>query len=266
MVVVRPESVYQQALEWMRTRIESGDWPVGDRIPTEAELVSILGVGRNTVREAVKYLTSTGMLEIRRGYGTYVRARSELGGLLNRRVEVAEILHAFEVRRALELEAVRLACERRTDEDVAQLRAALAARARFCDGTDEAGYASTDIAFHTAVVRTAHNPVLEDLFALLSEVIRATYEFTHGAFDPASSTEVHDEVVDAIEARDEVRAQAAARGYLDPIVGAVHESAASGYGGRADNVHGGRADNVHGGRADNVHRGRADDGHRGRAD
>ncbi|MGW0017633.1 FadR/GntR family transcriptional regulator [Rhodococcus sp. NPDC003382] len=250
MVVVRPESVYQQALEWMRTRIESGDWPVGDRIPTEAELVSILGVGRNTVREAVKYLTSAGMLEIRRGFGTYVRARSELGGLLNRRVEVAEILHAFEVRRALELEAVRLACERRTDEDIAQLREALAARARFCDGADEAGYASTDIAFHSAVVRAAHNSVLEDLFARLSELIRATYEFTHGAFDPASSTVVHEQVVDAIEARDEVRAQAAARGYLDPIVGAVHDSAASGHRGRADDGYRGRADDEYRGGTD----------------
>ncbi len=158
--------------------------------------------------------------------------RTELGGLMTRRVEVSEILHGLEVRRALELEAVRLACDRRTGEDIARLRAQLAARAGFCDGTDEAGYATTDIAFHLAVVHAAHNPVLEDLFARLSEVIRATYEFTHGAFDPAERTPPgHEEVVDAIEVRDERRAQAAARSYLDPIVGVVHDSMAGGRGG-----------------------------------
>ncbi len=123
--VVQRESAYQQALDWMRARIASGDWPIGARIPTEPELTELLGVGRNTLREAIKCLTSTGILEIRRGDGTYVCARTDIGGLLTRQVAVSEMLHVYEVRRALELEAVRLACVRRTDDDVRRLREAL---------------------------------------------------------------------------------------------------------------------------------------------
>ncbi len=125
MTVVQRESAYQQALDWMRARIASGDWPIGARIPTEPELTALLGVGRNTLREAIKCLTSTGILEIRRGDGTYVCARTDIGGLLTRQVAVSEMLHVYEVRRALELEAVRLACVRRTDDDVRRLREAL---------------------------------------------------------------------------------------------------------------------------------------------
>lgn len=227
MAVVRAESVYQQALKWMRARIETGDWPVGERIPTEAELATILGVGRNTLREAVKYLTSTGMLEIRRGYGTYVRARTELGGLLTRRVEASEILHAFEVRRALELEAARLACRRRTDDDIRHLRSALTHRDSSISGPECGGYTEADMAFHLAVVSAAHNPVLEDLFARITELVRATYVFTDGAYEPERSTASHEQVVDAIEARNESAAQVAVHGYLDPVEPAVRERASS---------------------------------------
>src|SRR5574340_1341566 len=98
--VVPKESAYEQALEWMREQLATRAWAVGDRIPTEPELMAVLGVGRNTVREAIKTLTSTGILEIRRGSGTFVRARTDIGGLLSRTVAMTEMLHVFEVRRA----------------------------------------------------------------------------------------------------------------------------------------------------------------------
>ena len=84
MTVVRKESAYEQSLDWMRAQISDGAWTVGNRVPTEPELMSVLGVGRNTVREAIKTLTSTGVLEIRRGSGTFVRARTDIGGLLGK--------------------------------------------------------------------------------------------------------------------------------------------------------------------------------------
>lgn len=55
MTVVRKESAYEQSLDWMRTQISDGVWTVGNRVPTEPELMSVLGVGRNTVREASRH-------------------------------------------------------------------------------------------------------------------------------------------------------------------------------------------------------------------
>lgn len=221
--VVQRESAYQQALDWMRARITSGDWAMGERIPTEPELTELLGVGRNTLREAIKCLTSTGVLEIRRGAGTFVRARTDIGGLLTRQVAVAEMLHVYEVRRALELEAVRLACARRTDDDLRRLRAALDLRNETGRNGDNAAFADADLAFHVAVVAAAHNPVLAELFAGICESLRATYDFTEGVHEPELAAAHHQEVVEAIERGDASLAAHGACGYLDLFVAAVHE-------------------------------------------
>src|SRR5206468_4005871 len=90
----------------------------------ERALTESLGVGRNTIREAVKALTHAGLLECRQGDGTYVRATSELSGAVRRRLRTAQLMEILQVRRALEVEAARLAAERREDHDIAAIEAA----------------------------------------------------------------------------------------------------------------------------------------------
>ena len=64
----------------LRALIHSGEWPLQQRIPAEPELMAAFGVSRGTLREAIKALAHSGMLEVRRGDGTYVRATSEIAG------------------------------------------------------------------------------------------------------------------------------------------------------------------------------------------
>ncbi|PRC57877.1 GntR family transcriptional regulator, partial [Mycobacterium sp. ITM-2017-0098] len=73
-----------QVIDQLRHTIASGEWPVGRRIPNETVLVESLGVGRNPVREAVRALAHAGLLDVRQGDGTYVRATSEVSGALRR--------------------------------------------------------------------------------------------------------------------------------------------------------------------------------------
>src|SRR6478609_4978623 len=105
----------------LRARITSGDWPVGTRIPPEPALVELLGVGRNTVREAVQSLVHAGLLERRQGSGTYVLSVSELAVSMGRQIADARQRDVIEVRRSLEVEAARLAARRRTTADVATI-------------------------------------------------------------------------------------------------------------------------------------------------
>ena len=107
-------------IEQIRQLVGSGEWPVGQRIPNEGELVKSLGVGRNTVREAIRALAHTGVLEVRQGDGTYVRATSEVSGAL-RRLCGSELRDIIQVRRALEVEGARLAATNRTAEDIANM-------------------------------------------------------------------------------------------------------------------------------------------------
>jgi DNA-binding FadR family transcriptional regulator len=79
-------SLVDSAVAELRSAVARGEWPVGERIPTEPRLSEQFGVGRNTVREAVRVLVHAGLLETRQGDGTYVRARLDPAEAL-RRVE-----------------------------------------------------------------------------------------------------------------------------------------------------------------------------------
>src|SRR4029079_16295826 len=93
-------------------RITTQEWPVGARIPPEPARAELLGVGRNTVREAVLSLAQAALLERREGSGPYVLSRSELAVTMGRQIADARQRDVVEVRRALEGEAARLAPRR----------------------------------------------------------------------------------------------------------------------------------------------------------
>src|SRR3954454_20318446 len=141
----------------LRARIRSGEWTVGTRIPPEPALVDLLGVGRNTVREAVQSLVHAGLLERRQGSGTYVLSRSELAATMGRQIADARQRDVVEVRRALEVEAGRLAARRRTAADASALLQRRDERAAAYHAGDLDAMVATDLALHRAVVRATAN-------------------------------------------------------------------------------------------------------------
>jgi len=187
------------AVERLRLQITSGVWTVGARIPTEPELTAFLGVGRNTVREAVQALVHAGLLTRRQGSGTYVRSDSELGIVMSREFAGATHRDVLEVRRALEVEAARLAAERRTADDVASLRKHLADRQEASRAADFEALAAADLALHAGVVRASHNPVLVILYENLLETIRENIRTNLER--PLSSDDAHADLFAAIENR-----------------------------------------------------------------
>src|SRR3954452_15112730 len=165
-------SLVPQVIEQLRAQITSGEWAVGSRIPPEPDLAAALGVGRNTLREAVLALAHAGLLERRQGSGTYVVGDTELTGAVARRVAAARIADVIEVRRALEVEAARLAAQRRTPEDMAALDAALVAREAAWAGGGATAFVEADVVLHMAVVAAAHNQVLAELYHDFREALR----------------------------------------------------------------------------------------------
>lgn len=106
-------------------RILSGSIAAGEKLPSESEIVRQHGVSRTVVREAISKLQASGLVETHQGKGTFVLARSEHSGLhLN--VETAfSVRHIIELRMGLETQAVALAAQRRTLEQLAAMRMAL---------------------------------------------------------------------------------------------------------------------------------------------
>lgn len=210
LATTRRAGLVDQVIEQLRTLVTSGEWPVDSRIPTEPELVEALGVGRNTVREAVRALAHNGIFEVRQGDGTYVRATSEVSAAL-RRLCGSELRDVLQVRRCLEVEGARLAATARTDADLAELRALLTRT----DTTDHAQFTRSATEFHLAVVRASHNPVLIELYRGLLEAITASVATASAGPDGMFP---HDALVEAIARRDVEQAGREAAGFLDELL------------------------------------------------
>lgn len=116
-------SLVDQALEQLRLRITQGAWAIGQRLPTEPELAAELGISRNTVREAMRVLAFSGLIDVRQGDGSYLRAVAD-PRICSRPCPSAPE-HARETRQILEVEAVGLAALRRTEQDLKELAIAL---------------------------------------------------------------------------------------------------------------------------------------------
>ncbi|MER7350871.1 FCD domain-containing protein [Streptomyces aurantiacus] len=219
---LRPSPLVEQATERLREQITAGHWPVGSKLPGETTLAKELGVGRSTVREALRALAGAGLVQARQGAGVFVTA-TEPAEDWPARLRRAAIGDVYEVRMLVEVQAARLAAARRTPEDVRAMHAALTARRAAAPAAD-AAFIDADIALHASVVAAAHNPVLTDLFgefvpalreglvALLDLVDIHREESDHG--DAA-----HEALVLAVESGDPEEAERVALAELEATFG-----------------------------------------------
>jgi len=215
LATTRRTGLVDQVIEQLRSSVSAGEWPVDTRIPTEPALAETLGVGRNTVREAVRALAHSGILEVRQGDGTYVRATSEVSGALQRLCGT-EFRDVLQVRRCLEVEGARLAATARTADDLDELWTLLdRSEALREEGGDD--FARADAELHFAVVKSSHNPVLTELYRGLTEVVSASV-ITTKQVQPITEFARHRGLIEAIAAQDTARAGREAGGFLDELL------------------------------------------------
>jgi DNA-binding FadR family transcriptional regulator len=215
LTTTRRAGLVEQIIDQLRQSVTSGEWAVGTRIPNEPDLSEALGVGRNTLREAVRALAHAGILEVRQGDGTYVRATSEVSSAL-RRLCGSELREVLQVRRCLEVEGARLAAAARTNEDVAALRQLLRRRDELELGQDDAAFVAADAALHLAVVQASGNTVLTELYRGLTEVVTASVAATSQTHEPREIR--HGGLIDAIAAGDVEGAGREAGGFLEELI------------------------------------------------
>lgn len=219
LATTRRTGLVDQVIVQLRASVTAGEWPVDTRIPTEPALAESLGVGRNTVREAVRALAHSGILEVRQGDGTYVRATSEVSGALQRLCGT-EFRDVLQVRRCLEVEGARLAASARTEGDLVELWQLLERSEALQDQGLPDEFARADAELHFAVVRSAHNPVLTELYRGLTEVVSASVVTTTEG-QPVTELARHRGLIEAIAAQDSARASREAGGFLDELLKAL---------------------------------------------
>ncbi len=191
------ERIAQQILG----QIADGTLRPGDRLPTEAQLLQQLGVGRSTLREALRSLSGMGVLDIRHGHGVYVAHGAAQAGL--RTLDWAlllgsrEMLNLVEARKALEIQIAVLATERATAADLACMRTCLE---RLRAATTRQEEYAADVDFHLAVAQATQNDVFVRLIRTIREMIQRM--LWQSPAQRASRVDEHERILRAIECRD----------------------------------------------------------------
>ncbi len=216
---VKRASTSELATRAILDLIQRGVLCPGDPLPSERTLVAQMGVSRTALREALSALSSLGVVEIRHGRQTLVRKiapefliDSEFLHLL---VERATLLHAIEVRQALEVEAIGLAAERAAAEDIEELERILQLmRQAAVTGEKPLGRSA---AFHLALAKATHNPVLVEVVKPFIRLIaRASDTIAENAPEAREREyRVHKELYTVVLAREAEQARCAMRSHLE---------------------------------------------------
>ncbi|HEY5273976.1 MAG TPA: FadR/GntR family transcriptional regulator [Acidimicrobiales bacterium] len=196
------ELVAAQLLE----EIVRGAITPGDLLPTEKELAERAGVSRLTLREATGILRQKGVIEIRRGQGTYVRPKSDwspldpliLGAHAGGRADqLSSMENLIEARRVVEVGVAQLAARRRTNTDINRMRKSLAQMREAGSNVDQ--FVEGDLAFHAALLQAVGNPVVAALFAPIGELLEKDRRSTSQlAADRSMAVRAHQSILDAV--------------------------------------------------------------------
>jgi GntR family transcriptional repressor for pyruvate dehydrogenase complex len=200
---IERRKTYELVADRLTEEISSRTLGAGDLLPPERELVAAYGVGRSSVREALRMLESRGLIESR-GNGTFAVAplRNPLNhGLhLLLAADEADTAELFEVRRILEGESAALAATRRTQSDLRRMADAVEAME---DGLPaEATFIAADLRFHLTIAEATRNRVVTHLMHAIRELLqRSLASSYHISGSPERAIELHRLILDAIHAK-----------------------------------------------------------------
>lgn len=220
----KPGPAYAVLAEQLRSRILSGELPQGARLPNDTELTAEFGVGRSTIREALRSLASQNLITTTRGVtgGSFVASPSighisanlETGVALMAAAEAVTVDQLMEVRNLMEVPAAGMAAFRRTEEQLDELRAAIF-DPNGIQGPDT--YAKNQ-EFHLVLLRATGNPLLELITAPVFRVLATRFGRDHapGGFWHCVDHD-HRAILEVVAAGDSMAAIDLMRRHLDHL-------------------------------------------------
>ena len=164
------EQTADRLYEWI---VEERRYPPGSKLPNENELSESMGVSRTTLREAISFLVAQGVLDIRRGKGTFVAESLPNPGMdltalagVRSRVRAKDL---FEMRLIFEPATVALACQRASDEELEQIRKKAERVERIA--AEGGNWPLADQEFHWAIIKASHNEYMRRLYPIINSAV-----------------------------------------------------------------------------------------------
>ncbi|GEL78562.1 FadR/GntR family transcriptional regulator [Tenuibacillus multivorans] len=207
--------LYEQVIQKIESLFESGEIVLGERIPSERELVEMLGVSRGTLRDAFRILESHGVIETKAGGGRYLRKnisnlrRSES---LMDDLEKAAVIDLLEAREILELGMIELICERADDDDIAKLEEVI------YKASNEHKEQVEEFSFNLALAECSKNIVMINFMKLNMDILKQTKERSFVSEESIiEAQKEHLSILKAIKERDVKRAKKEVINHLENV-------------------------------------------------
>jgi DNA-binding FadR family transcriptional regulator len=195
-------SLVDEVIYAIQRMVGEGGWTKGSKLPTEQDLGRQLGVGRSTIREALRVLGHLGVVESRAGLGTYVVNRAVPKGSIKRPLSPQALNELYEFRLAIEMPAARLAAERRTAKQMSDIVAAWQACIAAVKRNDASEFAKLDYNFHYSIVQASGNAFFIDAYATVRNSFGDYVGLVLGLGPLKSMLHFHDKLIDAIKRGD----------------------------------------------------------------
>lgn len=213
---VQRKAVSEEVVTRLRAMINDGGLQPGDRLPAERKLAEQFQASRASVREGIRILAESGLLESRQGAGTFVQERTDatlIGAVLSGKYSLEDV---FAVRMMLEPEIAALAARNATPEAKASLEALLAAQEQAAQASGSWG--DFDLKFHHALAEASGNPVLLEMVSALHDgFARSREENVQSPLRQQASLAAHRSIVKAILQGCAAKAESVMRDHLEDV-------------------------------------------------
>lgn len=215
---IKKQHVHELVAEEIQKYIEDKGLQDGDKLPSAEELTQLFGVGRSSLREALRYLEAVEIVKVVNGKGIYVNDTGSFrySGKVKIENEKKFLLHILDVRRALEGKAVELASKRINEEKLEKLRLCL----EEYDDRKQRGLETSkiDYEFHQLIYDAASNPLLHSVYESISGLIERFFAGPFGVKELFDNTyPFHRTLFDGIAKHDTQHALAEFNKMMDII-------------------------------------------------
>ena len=202
-VPIKRNSLADEVAQRLQEQISRGTYKPADKLPTEPALMQEFGVGRSTIREAVRILANGGVVRVQQGLGTFVEENGGIEEPLPQRLKRAQFGDLDEVRQLLEMKIAQKAALNRSEADLEKMELCLKRRKDTAIANEVTACIQADIDFHISIAEASGNGILSDLYKTVASHLKKHFAEIFQTTDTFKATQqLHKNLLNSIIARD----------------------------------------------------------------
>lgn len=218
---LKKQDIKEQVFQQLLSKIQSGEWKPGEKLPSENELTRAMGVSRITVREAIQKLVAINLVETHQGKGSFVKNVNSNSYLKSMTpmlmMDNDDVRAVLEYRKIMEIGIIDAVIERATDTDIKVLERLTAKMKQHCNHWNINKYKQYDIEFHMKMYEITQNPFIIKISNITKDILNSALSFTVTKKGAEEGVDFHTQIIECIKARDARKLRRITRESLEAI-------------------------------------------------